>query len=55
MMRSGIFTEGLLRRLRSTRVIAVHGTGVDQVDVAVAERLRIYVTNTPGGNATAVA
>jgi D-3-phosphoglycerate dehydrogenase len=54
LVRSGIFTKGLLRRLQSARVIVIHGAGVDQVDVAAAERLGIYVANAPGGNANAV-
>ena len=54
LVRAGVFSENLLKRLESVRVIAIHGAGVDQVDVAAAERLGIYVANAPGCNANAV-
>lgn len=54
LVRSGIFSETLLKKLRCARVIAVHGAGVDQVDVKAAERLGICVANAPGANANAV-
>lgn len=54
LVRSGVFSENLLKKLESVKVIAIHGAGVDQVDVAAAERLGIYVANAPGCNANAV-
>ncbi len=54
LVRAGVFSEGVLKRLKSVKVIAVHGAGVDQVDVACAERLGIHVANAPGCNANAV-
>jgi len=55
LVRSGIFTKVLLKRLPLVRVIAVHGAGVDQINVEAAGRLGIYVVNAPGCNATSVA
>ncbi len=37
------------------RIVARHGVGVDEVDVAAAAAHGVMVTNTPGANATAVA
>lgn len=37
------------------RVVARHGVGVDNVDVAYARKKGIYVTNVPGGNSVSVA
>lgn len=37
------------------RVIAKHGAGVDNIDIAAATAAGIYVTSAPGANATAVA
>ena len=55
LLRSGYFTEGLLKRLPSLQVVAVHGTGVDPVDVVACTARGVWVTNTPGANADAVA
>lgn len=55
LVRSGIFSASMLTKLDSLKIIAVHGVGVDRVDVAAAERLGIFVTNTPGANSTSVA
>lgn len=48
-------TESILRVSKRLRVVAIHGVGVDHVDVAAATRLAIPVVNTPGSNANAVA
>jgi D-3-phosphoglycerate dehydrogenase len=48
-------TEPTLRASTRLRLVAVHGVGVDHVDVAAATRLAIPVVNTPGANANAVA
>lgn len=54
LLRSGYVTRALLERLPDLRVIAVHGTGVDPVDVAACTMRGVIVTNTPGANADAV-
>ncbi|HEX8606884.1 MAG TPA: hydroxyacid dehydrogenase [Pseudoduganella sp.] len=40
---------------RQLRIIAKHGSGVDNIDIPAASRKGITVTNTPGANADAVA
>lgn len=37
------------------KIVAKHGSGVDNIDIAAANRHGIIVTNTPGANADAVA
>lgn len=54
LLRSGYMTETLIAQLPSLKVIGVHGTGVDPVDVAASSKQGITVTNTPGANADAV-
>jgi phosphoglycerate dehydrogenase-like enzyme len=53
-LRSGYVTRALLERLPDLRVIGVHGTGVDPVDVTACTERGVVVTNTPGANADAV-
>ena len=48
-------TGAILRAAERLRVVAIHGVGVDHVDVATATRLAIPVVNAPGANANAVA
>ncbi|MBI4277436.1 MAG: hydroxyacid dehydrogenase [Armatimonadetes bacterium] len=55
LLRPGIFSRPLLEAARRLRIIAVHGAGVDQVDVVAATECGIVVTNAPGANANAVA
>jgi len=55
LLRSGYVTASLLDRLPDLRVIAVHGAGVDPVDVHACTERGVLVTNTPGANADAVA
>ncbi len=55
LLRSGYITSSLIARLPSLKVIGVHGTGVDPVDVDACSKSGIIVTNTPGANADAVA
>lgn len=54
LLRSGYLTRALLDKLPDLRVIGVHGTGVDPVDVAACSERGVVVTNTPGANADAV-
>lgn len=49
------FTEDVLQQAARLKVIAVHGTGMDGVDVKAADRLGIQVFNTPYRNAASVA
>jgi D-3-phosphoglycerate dehydrogenase len=55
LLRPGYITASLLDRLPDLRVVAVHGAGVDQVDVAACTARGVQVTNAPGANADAVA
>ena len=55
LLRPGYITASLLALLPDLRVVAVHGAGVDQVDVAACTECGVLVTNTPGANANAVA
>ena len=55
LLRPGYITASLLDLLPDLRVVAVHGAGVDQVDVAACAGRGVLVTNTPGANANAVA
>ena len=49
------FGESLMAKMPNLKVIARHGVGYDNVDLAAAAKHDIVVTNTPGANATAVA
>ena len=55
LLRPGYITASLLDRLPDLRVVAVHGAGVDQVDVDACTVRGVLVTNAPGANADAVA
>jgi D-3-phosphoglycerate dehydrogenase / 2-oxoglutarate reductase len=54
LVRVGTLSRNILERLPRLRIIALHGVGVDQVDVDAATELGIWVTNVPGGNRQAV-
>jgi D-3-phosphoglycerate dehydrogenase / 2-oxoglutarate reductase len=54
LLRSGYITGSLLDRLPDLKVVAVHGAGVDPVDVPACTERGVLVTNTPGANADAV-
>ncbi|SDV50782.1 NAD(P)-dependent oxidoreductase [Chitinasiproducens palmae] len=43
------------RRAQKLRIVAKHGTGVDNIDLNAARDAGVVVTNTPGANAAAVA
>lgn len=55
LLRPGYITPTLLDRLPDLKVVAVHGAGVDQVDVEACSARGVQVTNAPGANADAVA
>ena len=55
LLRSGYVTETLIAKLPSLKVIGVHGTGFDPVNVEACSKKGVTVTNTPGANADAVA
>jgi D-3-phosphoglycerate dehydrogenase len=48
-------TAELLRGSDRLRVVAKHGTGTDNIDIAAASERAVVVTNCPGANASAVA
>ena len=54
LLRSGNITKDLIEKLPNLKIIAVHGSGVDQVDLEACKLHNILVTNTPGANANAV-
>lgn len=55
LLRPGYITPSLLDRLPDLKIVAVHGAGVDQVDVAACTDRGVLVTNAPGANADSVA
>ena len=55
LLRSGNITRRLIEKLPNLKIIAVHGSGVDQVDLEACNEHDIAVTNTPGANADSVA
>ncbi len=55
LVRAGYVTPTLLDQLPDMRIVAVHGAGVDQVDVEACTERGVLVTNAPGANADAVA
>lgn len=49
-------TNALLERMPALRLVAKHGSGIDNIDVPAATRRGVLVASTPGGaNSTAVA
>lgn len=55
LTRNAVITEKIMRASKSLKVIAMHGVGVDNIDVEAATRLGIQVTNAAGSNAISVA
>ena len=55
LLRSGFITASLLDRLPDLKIVAVHGAGVDPVDIEACTARGVQVTNAPGANANAVA
>lgn len=54
LVRIGTLSRDLIERLPNLKVVALHGVGVDQVDVRAATVHGIWVTNVPGGNTPGV-
>lgn len=55
LLRSGNLPRDIIEKLPNLRIIAVHGTGVDQVNIEACNKHNVTVTNTPGANSNAVA
>lgn len=55
LSRQGPVTAAVMDQVPSLRIVARHGVGVDDVDVAEAGRRGILVTRSPGSNTRAVA
>ncbi len=55
LSRQGPVTAAVMAAAPSLRIVARHGVGVDDVDVAEAQRRGIIVTRAPGSNTLAVA
>ncbi len=55
LSRQGPVTAAVMDAAPGLRIVARHGVGVDDVDVAEAERRGILVTRAPGSNTRAVA
>lgn len=55
LSRQGPVTAAVMAAAPHLRIVARHGVGVDDVDVAEAERRGIIVTRAPGSNSQAVA
>lgn len=54
LVRIGTLSREIIECLPRLKVVALHGVGVDQVDVAAATEHGIWVTNVPGGNTPGV-
>lgn len=55
LLRPGIISKRVIDATHKLKIIAVHGAGVDQVNIQAATEKGVFVTNVPGGNANAVA
>lgn len=55
LVRTAPITAALIQAAPDLRVIAKHGVGVDNIDLAAATAHRVVVTTTPGANSLAVA
>ncbi|MFV0413688.1 MAG: hydroxyacid dehydrogenase [Oscillospiraceae bacterium] len=55
LTRNGEITRSLLQANPQLQVVAMHGVGVDNIDVPAATELGVYITNTPGANSNSVA
>jgi D-3-phosphoglycerate dehydrogenase / 2-oxoglutarate reductase len=55
LARQGQVTDAVMAASPRLRIVARHGVGVDEVDVAAAAARGVLVTNAPGSNSRAVA
>lgn len=55
IVRVGKVTDEVMKSCKNLKIIAVHGVGVDRVDIEAATRRGIIVTNAPFGNVDSVA
>lgn len=55
VVRTAPFTRAIMEAAPELKIIARHGVGVDNIDVAAATELGILVCNTPNANALSVA
>jgi len=55
LVRVGVVTKEVMDAASNLQMISVHGIGVDRVDLEVAEKRGIIVTNTPLANTATVA
>ena len=51
----GFITKKMLEQCQTVKVVGRHGVGLDTIDVKGAEKLGVYVVNTPYANVEAVA
>jgi D-3-phosphoglycerate dehydrogenase len=54
LVRTAVITDEVMAAAPHLRVLARHGVGVDNIDVAAATRRGIYVTNVPAANSQSV-
>ena len=45
----------VIKNLEDLKVVAVHGVGIDNIDLGAATEKKVFVTNAPGANTEAVA
>jgi D-3-phosphoglycerate dehydrogenase len=55
ILRAEIFTRAMIEASPRLKIIARHGVGTDNVDLAAASENSVWVTSTPGSNSNAVA
>lgn len=55
IIRSTLFTEGMMKKAPHLKVIGRHGAGTDNIDLSAAEKLGIKVVTTPQANTDSVA
>jgi D-3-phosphoglycerate dehydrogenase len=55
ILRAETFTRDMIEASPRLRIIARHGVGTDNVDLAAASENGVWVTSTPGSNSNAVA
>lgn len=55
IIRIGKVTKSIIENNPNLKVIAKHGVGVDEIDLATANKYKIPVINAPGANADSVA